>query len=398
MRARYPELKGDIAKQFEKLGEQTFVVAGAGSAGIGIVEALCNGMVAVCGMTAAEAASRFWLVDQFGLLTDDRTDLQPEQQPFARPGSDAEAGTPLLEAVKLAQPTCLLGVSGVGGIFTDEVLAVVNAANAERPPVIMPMSNPTSRAECTAEAAFSATGGRCIFGSGSPFDDVVNAADGKLCKSNQSNNMYIFPGVGLGTLVSRSRLVSDGMLLAASKELASYTSDEDISAGMIFPDLEQIRTISARVALAVVRQALHEGLVPIEREDNGMQWAEQLESMSDEDLTDGISMRMYEPRYRPLIYKVRLLPRMLAQRLLVPCSTAASACSTADLEPGRSSTKNIIESASAASAGAGSLAKPFQRLLWKEGAARDATRTVLKSQGRGAGRPDFAEKGAEYVE
>lgn len=247
-----------IGQPLSALKDQSFVVAGAGSAGIGIVDTLVVAMTTLYGMSVEEARSRFWLVDHLGLLGQGRTDLTEDQVRFRR--QDAEGGTPLLDVLPLAGATVLLGVSGAGRIFTQPVLQWM-ASNNETP-IIFPMSNPTSKAEATAEEVFSATDGRAIFGSGSPFPPTF--IDGKTCIANQANNMYVFPGLGLGTVISGARHVSDGMLMASAEALANYPSEVDVAAGKIFPSISEIRDVSKVVARATIKQALKEGLVPAE--------------------------------------------------------------------------------------------------------------------------------------
>ena len=277
-------------KPFSALAEQTFVVAGAGSAGVGIVDTLVTAMVSLYGLTTEEARARFWLVDHLGLLGKGRTDLTDEQLRYQRP--DADGGIPLQEVLSTAGATVLLGVSGAGPIFTEPILQWM--ADNNETPLIFPMSNPTSKAECTADDAFRITEGRAIFGSGSPFPSPT--VNGKDCIANQANNMYVFPGLGLGAVISGARIISDGMLMAAAQAVAEYPTDEESARGLIFPGLQQIRDVSQRVAVATVKQALKEGLV-----------AEALEAklaeLSDEELFEGIGERMWKPRYHPVIYR-----------------------------------------------------------------------------------------------
>jgi len=277
-------------KKFSALAEQRFVVAGAGSAGVGIVDTLVTAMVSLYGLTEKEARNRFWLVDHMGLLGRGRTDLTEDQLRYQR--DDADGGMPLLDVLPEAGATVLLGVSGAGRIFTQDVLSWMGEHNET--PLLFPMSNPTSKAECTAEEAFNATGGRAIFGSGSPFPQVT--VNGKDCHANQANNMYVFPGIGLGTVISGARIISDGMLMAAAEAVASYPSDEESANGIIFPSLDKIRDVSAKVALATIKQAMEENLV-------AGALKEVLSMQSDEELAAGIEERMWKPRYHPVIYR-----------------------------------------------------------------------------------------------
>lgn len=225
-------------KPFSALAEQTFVVAGAGSAGVGIVDTLVTAMVSLYGLSLEDARKNFWLVDHMGLLGKGRTDLTDDQLRYQR--DDAEGGMALADVLPTAGATVLLGVSGAGRIFTEPILQWM--ADNNEIPLIFPMSNPTSKAECSAEDAFRITEGRAIFGSGSPFPN--SSINGKDCISNQANNMYVFPGLGLGTVISGARVISDGMLMAAAEAVASYCSDEESARGLIFPDLSQIRQVT----------------------------------------------------------------------------------------------------------------------------------------------------------
>lgn len=149
-------------------------------------------------------------------------------------------GASLLETVKMAKPTIILGLSGQGGVFDEDVLRTMGELNEE--PVIFAMSNPSDHAECTAQEAFIATNGRAIFASGSPFTDYT-LESGKLCKANQGNNMYIFPGIGLGVTVAGCKVISQSMILIAAEALASSMSAQELSSGMVYPDIENIREV-----------------------------------------------------------------------------------------------------------------------------------------------------------
>jgi malic enzyme len=275
-------------KPFSALAEQTFVVAGAGSAGVGIVDTLVTAMVSLYGLSIEDARKNFWLVDHMGLLGKGRTDLTEDQLRYQR--DDAEGGMPLVDVLPAAGATVLLGVSGAGPIFSEPILQWM--ADNNETPLIFPMSNPTSKAEATAADVFRITEGRAIFGSGSPFPNA--SVNGKDCIANQANNMYVFPGLGLGTVISGARIISDGMLMAAAEAVASYCSDEESARGKIFPDLAEIRQVSQKVAVATVQQAVKEGLVAEALRDS-------LSNLSEKELSAGIDERMWKPRYHPVI-------------------------------------------------------------------------------------------------
>jgi malate dehydrogenase (oxaloacetate-decarboxylating)(NADP+) len=235
-----------------KLTEQKFLFLGAGEAATGIAELIVSAMIAQ-GLTEAAARQRCWLVDSKGLVVRSRADLGEQKLPYAHdhaPVADFPA------AIKALQPTGILGVAAVGGAFTQEVLAEMARIN-ERP-IIFALSNPTSKAECDAEQAYRGTGGRALFACGSPFDPVQ--INGKTMVPRQGNNSYIFPGVGLGAIVSGARRITDDMFMAAAHALAHLVSESDLEQGSLFPALPRIREVSAHIALAVAETANKSGL------------------------------------------------------------------------------------------------------------------------------------------
>lgn len=245
-------------KPSSDITQQTFVLCGAGSAGMGIASFLHTAMVHH-GLTPEEAYERFYVLDAKGLVTSARKlkDGEPgvnDLRPFAasRKNLVTTEGMKLADVVRLARPTVLLGASTVTGLFTDDVLQMMGEFN-ERP-VIMPLSNPTSRAECTSEAAAKATQGRAIFSAGSPFESVT--VDGNTMHANQGNNFYVFPGLGLGTILVGADHISDGMLNAAAEAIPKILDREALSRGEIYPRINQIRAISVKVAAAVMKQAV----------------------------------------------------------------------------------------------------------------------------------------------
>ncbi|OWM83675.1 hypothetical protein CDL15_Pgr004105 [Punica granatum] len=248
------------------------VVAGAGSAGIGVLNAARKTMARMLGDTETafdSARSQFWVVDAKGLITEERQNIDPEAQPFAWKVKEVKRqglreGASLVEVVRQVKPDVLLGLSAVGGLFSKEVLEAMKSSTSTRP-AIFAMSNPTKNAECTPEEAFSIVGENTIFASGSPFQDV-DLGNGHIGHCNQGNNMYLFPGIGLGTLLSGSRIISDGMLQAAAECLAAYMTEEEVVKGVIFPSISSIRDITKQVAAAVVREAIEEDLAEGYRE------------------------------------------------------------------------------------------------------------------------------------
>jgi malate dehydrogenase (oxaloacetate-decarboxylating)(NADP+) len=229
-----------------RLEDQRVLILGAGSAGVGIARAL--------------KASSIWMLDSKGLLTTDRDDLTAVQKTFAR----SEPAGGLLEVARRIRPTVLIGTSGQPGVFSREV---VETLAGERP-MVFPLSNPTSKSECTPEQARAWTSGRALIATGSPF-----------AATSQCNNMYIFPGVGLGVVASGADRVTDEMFIAAARELASLSPG-----GALYPPLSEIRRIASRLALAVAREAIRQ---------------ERAEPCSDEILRARIASEVWEPRYLP---------------------------------------------------------------------------------------------------
>jgi malate dehydrogenase (oxaloacetate-decarboxylating)(NADP+) len=184
----------------------------------------------------------------FSLLGKDRSaSLNAEQRVFAR---DTDNNLSLINVVKKYKPDILLGVTAVGGLFTQDLIMEL-AAGCEKP-IIFPLSNPTTKAECTAEQAYEWTDGRCIFASGSPFGPV-EMDDGRTFYPSQCNNMYVFPGLGLGATVCGAKKVTDRMLYVAAEALATFVSDEDVRQGKVFPAVTSIRECSHRIAVAVIK-------------------------------------------------------------------------------------------------------------------------------------------------
>jgi malate dehydrogenase (oxaloacetate-decarboxylating)(NADP+) len=234
------------------LRAQRVVFLGAGEAAVGIADLIVS-TLAESGMPLAEARRTCWLVDSRGLVVASRRDLTSHKQPYAH---DAPGAADLLAAIRTLKPTTLIGVSGQPGAFTREVLETMATLNAR--PIIFALSNPTANAECTAAAAYAHTQQRVVFASGSPFPPV--SVGSRRLVPGQANNAYVFPGIALGTIVSRSSLVTDEMFAAASRTLADSVSEDDLAQGSLFPPLTSIRAVSARIAAAAARVAWKRGL------------------------------------------------------------------------------------------------------------------------------------------
>ncbi|MFN2138105.1 MAG: NAD-dependent malic enzyme [Candidatus Promineifilaceae bacterium] len=236
-----------------RLKDHKFLFLGAGEAGIGIAELLVAAMKEE-GISHKKAMQSCWFVDSRGLVCAAREDLAEHKLPFAH---EHEMTASLLEAVQALQPTALIGVSGQPKTFTKEIVEEMARLNEQ--PLIFALSNPTSKAECTAEEAYTWTDGRAIFASGSPFDPVT-LKDGRRFVPGQGNNSYIFPGVGLGITTVGAKRVTDKMFLAAAKALAEQVTAEDLALGRIYPSLTRIRDVSAYIAAAVAKIAYDDEL------------------------------------------------------------------------------------------------------------------------------------------
>jgi malate dehydrogenase (oxaloacetate-decarboxylating)(NADP+) len=234
------------------LDEQIVLFLGAGEAAVGIADLIVAAMQEE-GLSEPEALRRCWLVDSKGLVVSTREGLAPHKLRYAHEAATC-AGLP--EAVQALRPSALVGVSGQPGTFTPEVLEAMAAIN-ERP-IVFALSNPTSRAECTAEQAYRFSGGRAIFASGSPFDPLE--LDGKTFVPGQGNNAYIFPGVGLAAMACRISRVTDEMFFSAAKALALTVDEDDLSRGRVYPPLTEIRKSSLAIAVDVGRLAQARGL------------------------------------------------------------------------------------------------------------------------------------------
>ncbi|KAM3282319.1 NAD-dependent malic enzyme 59 kDa isoform, mitochondrial [Capsicum chacoense] len=278
---------------------QKIVVVGAGSAGLGVLK---MALQAVSRMAGPSADPHFFLLDKNGLITKDRKDIDPAALPFAKAHHEIEElglheGAGLAEVVKKVKPHVLLGLSGVGGIFHEEVLRAMRESDSVRP-AIFAMSNPTNNAECCPVDAFKHAGEDIVFASGSPFANV-DLGNGKIGHVNQANNMYLFPGIGLGALLSGARNISDTMLEAAAECLASYMSDDEIKRGILYPSIDDIRDITAEVGAAVLRAAVAEDLA----EGHGDVGAKELQHMSKEETIEHVRQNMWYPVYGPLVHE-----------------------------------------------------------------------------------------------
>ena len=257
-----------------KLTDQRILFLGAGEAATGIADLVVSAMVAQ-GLDEKTARRRCWLVDSRGLVVNNRTDLAEHKLPYAH--DHAPIGD-FLTAVRTLKPTAIIGVAAVGGAFTKEVLEEM--ARINELPVVFALSNPTSKAECTAEEAYRHTGGRALFACGSPFEPV--ALNGKTFVPRQGNNSYIFPGIGLGAIASGARRITDEMFMTAAHSLAHDVTEPDLGQGSLYPALPRIREVSANIAVKVAGVAYRRGLAA---------------GREPQDVLAHVRSQMYEPPY-----------------------------------------------------------------------------------------------------
>lgn len=283
----------------EDLRDQVFVVAGAGSAGSGVLLTIRNAISRRHGLSSEEAAKRFFIIDQDGLISKGRKNLKEMEDLFYDLSSFAVddtslEGLSLLDTIKLVKPNILIGLSAVGGLFNKEVLTAMN--QNEAPPIIFPLSNPTSRSECTAKEAQDATGGRCIFASGTGFEDVE--INGKLVASSQCNNRYIFPGLALGAALGQTGVVTNAMINSAAEALTELLDKDDLARRATFPENVDIREIACHLAAKVFIQALEENLTVSNKE-----MKEHYEHGGIKELKTYIYRKMWYPYYRPFVFR-----------------------------------------------------------------------------------------------
>ena len=268
----------------QQLKDQTIVFLGAGSAGIGVADYLRTAMMKQ-GLTDEEASRRFYIVDKEGLLHDQRTDLLSEQKPYAQPYHEVagwahsmSGNIGLADVMTEVSASILIGLSAVPGAFTKETIRMM-ASKVSRP-IIFPLSNPTSRAEATAEDLVHWTGGRALIATGSPFEPVHY--EGRVIPITQCNNVYIFPAVGLALVAGGATRVTDNMLVAAAEVLGSLSPAIKDPELPLLPALGEARDVALNIALAVALQAIADGVAPM---------------MTKESLNTAIKSAQWAPHY-----------------------------------------------------------------------------------------------------
>jgi malate dehydrogenase (oxaloacetate-decarboxylating) len=273
-------------KKGEALRDQKVVFVGSGSAGCGIAELIINAMV-IEGLTGAQARARVFMVDRFGLLTEGMTDLLDFQERLVQPssalkewrltsGSDYAS---LMDVISNTKASILIGVSGKPGLFTQEVIRQMLAGCPR--PIILPLSNPSQHVEAHPQDVVEWTDGKAIIATGSPFEEIEH--NGEAFKISQCNNSYVFPGVGLGVISCKARLVSDEMLMAASTTLAELSPGQEDQSSAVLPPLTALPQISRKIAFKVAKTAIEQDLA---------------REMTNDELLASIERNFWTPVYR----------------------------------------------------------------------------------------------------
>ncbi|KTD25780.1 malate dehydrogenase [Legionella lansingensis] len=272
------------------LKEQRIVIVGAGTAGCGIAELIVHAMMED-GLSEKQARERIYMVDRYGLLIEGTKDLLPFQQKWVQPQKalanwvrEHNDIISLKDVIKNVHPNALLGVSGQAGLFTEAI--VREMAQHVKQPIIMPLSNPITHSEAVPSDLMLWTDNRAVLGTGSPFGTIVK--DGKLFRVDQTNNVYIFPGMGLGLISIKAKRVTDKMFMMAAKALAACSPAKNNPKSNLLPPLTQVREVSYQVAFAVAKEAVNSGLA---------------DPMSDEDIEKCIRSHIWKPDYVPYKYK-----------------------------------------------------------------------------------------------
>jgi len=262
------------------ISEHRILFFGAGSAGIGVAKQLMS-FFTLSGLSEDEAKKRIYTVDSKGLITADRKGLQEHKKYFARTDYEGSTLTKLIDIIEHVKPTALLGLSTIPNAFTEDVVKLLAKINVR--PIIFPLSNPVSLCELEYSDAIRWTNGSVIFASGSPYKPVE--FEGKIYEPGQGNNMYIFPGIGLGSILSKARHVTDAMVEQASISLASSLTNEEKDCDLVYPRLTRIRDISAQIALAVIRAAQKDNV-----DENAL-----FQGLSDDALLEYIKAKQWQP-------------------------------------------------------------------------------------------------------
>ncbi|ESZ95809.1 putative malate dehydrogenase (NADP+) [Sclerotinia borealis F-4128] len=278
--------------------DQRLVFMGAGSAGVGVAKQVME-YYTRRGLSEQQARDKFWLVDTKGLVTKDRGDkLAEHKKIFARTDNNGHQFSTLEEVIEYVKPTALIGLTATFGIFTESVIRAlkvsVDAGGLGRRPILFPLSNPLTKAECTFEQAITWTEGTVIFASGSPFSPVTIKHSDSVTTyyPNQGNNVYVFPGLGLGAILAKAKRVTDAMVYQSAEALSGCLNKEELLMGLIYPKIERVRDASVVVAREVMKAARREGVSGL-----GEELWEEWEEWGDVALENWIRKQVYDPRW-----------------------------------------------------------------------------------------------------
>ncbi|KAJ2071993.1 hypothetical protein GGH13_002993 [Coemansia sp. S155-1] len=239
--------------------DQRILFVGAGSAGVGVAKQLVDYFVIAHGIPEADAKAMFWFVDSRGMITANRGDrLAQHKVYFAREDNGSTQCASIEEALEYVRPTALIGLSTIYKAFSEKILIRMNEINTQSRPIVFPLSNPETKAECSFEEAMRCTDNRVLFASGTAFPEYT--ANGRVYVPGQGNNMYVFPAIGLGAVLCKPTCITDTMIYAVSKALAASLNEQEKADGELYPRIERIREVSAELAAAFIRQAVNEGL------------------------------------------------------------------------------------------------------------------------------------------
>ncbi|KAJ2001513.1 hypothetical protein GGI04_003549 [Coemansia thaxteri] len=241
--------------------DQRILFVGAGSAGVGVAKQLVDYFVIEHKIHEPQAKAMFWFVDSRGLITANRGDrLAQHKVYFAREDNGSTQCKDLEEAVEYVRPTALIGLSTIHKAFTEKILTRMSDLNQQGRPIVFPLSNPETKAECTFEEAMRCTGNRVLFASGTAFPEYTIPETSRVCVPGQGNNMYVFPAIGLGSVLCKAKRITDTMIYAVSSALAASLNAGERADGELYPRIERIREVSAELAAAFIAQAVREGL------------------------------------------------------------------------------------------------------------------------------------------
>jgi malate dehydrogenase (oxaloacetate-decarboxylating) len=278
-------IKGALRITGSEIKDQTFAVLGAGAGGIGVARQIRQSLMAN-GLAPEEARDRVYVLDSRGVVYEGRRALDEYKREFSRKADfsdgwslDSSGQVGLLDLVKNAGVTVLIGLSGKGGSFTEDVVKTM--AKNTPGPVIFPLSNPTANAEAAPEDIYRWTGGKAVVATGSPFPEVI--LDGRTFTAGQGNNVFIFPGVGLGALAIEASVVTDEMITAAARRLSEIVPRDNLDINCVYPHPSELRKVCREVAMAVAEMAMEQGVAR--------------KTFAPEKLYDHISNRMWVPKY-----------------------------------------------------------------------------------------------------